>query len=85
MVWTFGSGEGSGRIAVTVEKDGRTSDEQYDANMSVREALAQIARKYGIASMNVETDDGEQVTPSDAERNLGEFGHLTVTPKVVGA
>lgn len=81
--WNFGGG--SDRIAITVERDGRTNDEQYEGTMTVREALAQISRKYGIASMNVETDDGEQVTPSDAEKPLSEFGHLTVTPKVVGA
>ena len=84
MAWTFG-GEGSGRVTITVEKDGRDSEETYEGSLSVREALSQIARKYGIASMNVETDDGEQVSPSDAEKNLSEFGHLTVTPKVVGA
>lgn len=84
MVWSFG-GEGSGRVSITIQKDGRENDETYDGSMAVREALAQIARKYGIASMNVETDDGEQVTPSEAEKALSEFGHLTVTPKVVGA
>ena len=85
MVWTFGEGSGSGRTSITVEKNGEEHDESYEGSMTVRDALAQIARKYGIASMNVETDDGEQVTPSDAEKSLSEFEHLTVTPKVVGA
>jgi hypothetical protein len=84
MVWSFG-GDNSGRVTITVEKDGRENEESYEGSMAVRDALSQIARKYGIASMNVETDDGEQVTPSEAEKALSEFGHLTVTPKVVGA
>jgi hypothetical protein len=84
MVWSFG-GDNSSRVTITVEKDGRENEETYEGSLAVRDALSQIARKYGIASMNVETDDGEQVTPSEAEKALSEFGHLTVTPKVVGA
>lgn len=86
MVWTFGEGTaGTGRVSISVERNGEISNESFDGNVSVREALGQISRKFGIASMNVETDEGESVTPSEAERPLNSFGHLNITPKVVGA
>jgi len=83
--WNMEETDKNIKVEVTVENGDSSFTDEFSGSITVEEAVRKTARKAGLSSVIVKTEDDEELQPADGGKTLSVVGGLTLYPKSSGS